>query len=85
MLVSTSKRIRARDNNSCQVCKVQVSPGMVVHIVPTRGGGSEDDSNLLLLCDECNRLKRARDAGHRVKTGVDDTGMPTDPGHHWNT
>ncbi|WP_075359812.1 HNH endonuclease [Caballeronia sordidicola] len=84
MLVSTSKRIRARDNNSCQVCQARVSPGMVVHIVPTRRGGSEDDSNLKLLCDECFRLKRAKDAGHRVKTGVDVNGMPLDPDHHWN-
>jgi 5-methylcytosine-specific restriction enzyme A len=81
MLVSTSKRIRARDNNSCQVCKVRVSPGLVVRIVPTSKGGSEDDSNLQLLCDECNRIKRAKEAGHRVETGTDINGMPLDL--HW--
>ncbi|WP_256983163.1 HNH endonuclease [Caballeronia sordidicola] len=78
-------RIRTRDGYQCQSCKVAVTTGIVDHKIALVNGGSNDDSNLQLMCTECHRIKTATDLGHRVKTGVSDTGMPTNPGHHWNT
>jgi 5-methylcytosine-specific restriction endonuclease McrA len=82
---SAKARIKVRDNYLCKVCGVSAVDGVVARIISAANGGTSDDSNLQLMCSECNRLKRAKDSGNRVKTGVDDNGMPTDPGHHWNT
>jgi hypothetical protein len=78
-------RIRERDGYQCTSCKVAVMAGIVDHKVALVNGGSNDDSNLQLMCAECHRIKTATDLGHRVKTGVTLDGMPTNPGHHWNT
>ena len=78
-------RIRERDGYQCQSCKVAVLAGIVDHKVALVNGGTNADSNLQLMCAECHRIKTATDLGHRVKTGVTANGMPTNPGHHWNT
>jgi len=79
------KRIRERDNYQCRMCKIAVRVGEVDHKLALVNGGSNDDSNLQLLCSICHKDKTATDLGHRVKTGVSADGMPTNPGHHWNT
>lgn len=54
------------------------------HIVPLSQGGTDDDSNIQCLCDECHDTKTRQDFGHRERSEVDATGWPTDPGHPWN-
>jgi 5-methylcytosine-specific restriction endonuclease McrA len=77
-------RIRQRDNYQCQSCKIAVNTGVVDHRVALVNGGSNADSNLQLLCTVCHNEKTALDQGHKVRTGVDATGMPTSKSHHWN-
>jgi 5-methylcytosine-specific restriction protein A len=78
-------RIRERDGYQCQSCKVGLQAGIVDHKIALVNGGTNADDNLQLMCTECHRIKTAIDLGHRVKTGVSADGMPTNPGHHWNT
>jgi 5-methylcytosine-specific restriction endonuclease McrA len=78
-------RIRERDGYRCRMCKRVVTVGEVDHIIPVENGGSNDDSNLQLLCSDCHRDKTASDRGYVKKTGSTADGMPTSAGHHWNT
>ncbi|MEZ5880062.1 MAG: HNH endonuclease signature motif containing protein [Nitratireductor sp.] len=43
------------------------------HIIPLFKGGTDTEGNIQCLCDECHRIKTAKDKGHRVKlqTGLD--------------
>jgi 5-methylcytosine-specific restriction protein A len=59
---STWRRLREivirRDQNTCQMCGQQ---GFHVdHIVPRRLGGTDELSNLQLLCVQCNLSKGGR-------------------------
>jgi len=51
-----SKRIWERDHSTCRWCgrKLEYGEGNVHHIVPISEGGSNDDSNLVLLCTDCH-------------------------------
>lgn len=77
-------RIRERDGYKCRHCSRAVRIGEVDHIVPIEKGGSEDDSNLQLLCKECHRKKTARDRGYVLRDGSDVNGFPLGKDHHWN-
>lgn len=62
------ERIKRRDCGICQQCKDEgrLSAGVVVdHIVPLWAGGSDEDENKRLLCNECHDAKTAREAGER--------------------
>jgi len=83
--VEQRKRIRERDNYCCQMCGRATPVGAVDHKVALVNGGSNDDTNLQLLCDPCHEDKTRADLGQRVKTGTNASGMPTSVGHHWNT
>lgn len=53
----TSKRIKARDHNTCQMCGSNDRPLSVHHLYYERGGGlSVPDSSLITLCEGCHRL-----------------------------
>ena len=61
-----SERVRyeifSRDNFRCQACGRGAHDGVklsVDHVVPVDWGGTNDVSNLLTLCDECNRGKKS--------------------------
>jgi len=63
---AVSERVRyqvfSRDSFRCQACGRGTKDGVkltVDHIVPVDWGGSNDESNLLTLCAECNRGKKA--------------------------
>lgn len=62
-------RINERDGGLCQECKRN---GMIRaakvcdHIVPRWQGGTEDDSNLEMLCQDCSNKKTSRE-GHQAK------------------
>ena len=76
-------RILTRDCGLCQAC---IARGMVTvavemdHIVGIAKGGTDDDSNLQMLCLDCHADKSAADEGKqrraRVRIGAD--GWPVD-------
>jgi len=66
MRKAISERLRyevlSRDGFRCQACGRGASDGIrltVDHIVPVDWGGTNDKKNLLTLCEECNRGKKA--------------------------
>lgn len=70
--VRSRERIRERDCDMCQECKrqgrttgVPKGAGAVDHIRPLWEGGSNDPSNLQLLCDPCHDAKSAEEAKRR--------------------
>ena len=63
---ATSARVRyeilSRDGFMCQACGRGAKDGVkltVDHVVPIDWGGSNDKTNLLTLCEECNSGKKA--------------------------
>lgn len=69
--VKDRERIRERDEGQCQQCKREGSAHIrigaeVDHIVPLWKGGSDDDSNKELLCDEHHLAKSRREAAERA-------------------
>src|SRR5690349_18996173 len=61
-LSAEAKRaIRKRARNLCEYCQSQepLSPSAfsIEHIVPGSEGGSDDEANLALSCQECNNHK----------------------------
>jgi hypothetical protein len=58
-------RILKRDGYRCQVCGAMASDGpdvrlQVDHKLARACGGTNDDTNLWVLCETCNRGKRAQ-------------------------
>lgn len=50
-------KILHRDNSTCQVCGVTAADGaklQIDHILPVSKGGTNEESNLRVLCSECN-------------------------------
>ena len=63
------QRIQTRDACTCAGCGLVRIDHEVDHIVPLEQGGSNDDSNLQLLCsgpDGCHTKKTAREARARA-------------------
>lgn len=55
-------RLFALQKRRCAACRDVTPKGMHLdHIVPLAGGGTNEDTNIQLLCPECNFDKRARD------------------------
>lgn len=46
------------------------------HITALVNGGDDTEENLQALCDECHRVKTAKDLGHRVKPTIGVDGWP---------
>lgn len=55
-------RIRERQNGLCAGCLKKAANLEIDHIVAIANGGSNDPSNLQLLCRPCNRSKGKKDA-----------------------
>lgn len=55
-----SKRIKARDNNTCQMCGRNDIPLSVHHLYyPKNGDITEvDDFSLITLCDRCHNIQK---------------------------
>lgn len=73
--MAVSKRLRfeilRRDNHACRYCG-GVAPAVVLtvdHVVPVALGGSDDPSNLVTACEDCNAGKAATSPGEKI---VDD-------------
>jgi 5-methylcytosine-specific restriction enzyme A len=64
---ATRKRILNRDKWRCTFCGVGLfkkgSRANVDHIVDKRDGGTDEDSNLQVLCNPCHSAKTCRTAG----------------------
>jgi 5-methylcytosine-specific restriction protein A len=68
--VNDRKRIRARDGGMCQECKRHgrfTLGGPVDHIKPLWDGGTDEDSNKELLCQDCHDAKTVREAAQRAR------------------
>lgn len=56
------KRIRASQKNKCAHCRRSLVDGYHIdHITPLKLGGSNDATNIQLLCPPCNLSKGAKD------------------------
>jgi len=59
--MAVSKRVRyevlRRDNNTCRYCHATDTPLTIDHVIPTALGGTDDPSNLVAACKECNAGK----------------------------
>lgn len=54
--IETSKRIKSRDNNTCQMCGCNDKPLSVHHLYYGEGGSIEvEDSSLVTLCEDCHK------------------------------
>jgi 5-methylcytosine-specific restriction endonuclease McrA len=65
----TVKRIRARDDYTCQQCGHHDETSKTLHvdhIWPKAAGGSDEDSNLRVLCSKCNQKKGAKTGPQRT-------------------
>jgi 5-methylcytosine-specific restriction protein A len=82
------QRIRGRIMQDQPLCKMCEDKGLVTigvemdHIEPLFKGGSNDDSNLQMLCVECHRQKTATDLGIRYKPTIGIDGWPVMSGDH---
>ena len=73
------KRILARDKHLCQECKRKgrVKTGNHCdHIKPKAKGGTDDESNLEILCADCHAEKTAIESGARPKQRIALDGWP---------
>lgn len=57
---TVAARIRARDGNTCQLCGA--AGNEVDHITNRLAGGTDDESNLRVLCAGCHRAKTQAEA-----------------------
>lgn len=53
----TRYEVLRRDNYTCRYCHATDAPLTVDHVVPTALGGSDDPSNLVAACRDCNAGK----------------------------
>lgn len=52
------QRVIARDNNICQICGKEGEE--IDHITPFCVGGKNEESNLRVLCEGCNRSEASK-------------------------
>lgn len=79
--MTVSKRLRyevlRRDNHACRYCG-GVAPDVVLtvdHVVPVALGGSDDPSNLVAACKDCNSGKSATPVGADLVADVQQDAM----------
>ena len=65
------KAVKMRDDLTCQICNEEFEEDEleVDHILPYSAGGSNEEYNLMVLCEECNGNKSARLDYYRSKEG----------------
>lgn len=74
--MAVSKRLRyeilRRDNHACRYCGATAPdvPLTIDHVVPTALGGSDDPSNLVAACRDCNSGKTSSSPDQPVVTDV---------------
>lgn len=65
MTSNLRKKIKARDNYTCQICNLSINDEKnllleIDHIIPLSKGGLTTEKNLQTLCWKCNRSKGAK-------------------------
>ena len=73
------ERIFSRDCGLCQECLRQgyIKAGSEVdHIIPVLNGGTDDESNLQILCEDHHRIKTAYDLGNKYRPTIGLDGWP---------
>lgn len=59
--MAISKRLRfeilRRDNHTCRYCSATDEPLTIDHVIPTTLGGTDDPTNLVAACRDCNAGK----------------------------
>lgn len=53
-----SRRVIARDNHTCRYCGTTEGRMQADHVLAFTRGGTNDDSNLVAACSDCNRSKK---------------------------
>ncbi len=63
--VKRRKRILARDNYTCKLCKavLPITDLIVDHIIPLCKNGPDTDTNLQTLCKQCSDVKTLQEMG----------------------
>lgn len=77
--------ILARDEMLCQPCLAKnklTKATEVDHIIPKAQGGTDDESNLQSICEDCHRDKTILDRGQKPRPRIDSKGNP-DNASHW--
>lgn len=74
--MAITKRLRyeilRRDNNACRYCHATDTQLQIDHVVPVALGGTDDPSNLVAACKDCNSGKSASPADAALIAQVDD-------------
>lgn len=74
--MAVSKRTRyevlRRDDYTCRYCRATDTPLTIDHVVPTTLGGSDDPSNLVAACKDCNAGKSSSNPDAALVAQVDD-------------
>lgn len=79
--MSVSKRLRfeifRRDNHACRYCGASAPEATLTidHVVPVTLGGTDDPSNLVAACKDCNSGKSATSPGAELVAGVADDAL----------
>lgn len=63
------QRVMIRDGFSCQLCGRTGGSLQVDHIIPLEQGGSNNDSNLQVLCVDCHKQKTTDELRERYRRG----------------
>ena len=79
--VKTVRRIWVRDRGECRICRSRYAL-QVDHIHPRSFGGSNDESNLRLLCRTCNQRQAIKKIGMRKMAHYLDF-RKTEPNSPW--
>lgn len=57
------KRVASRQEWKCKTCQNMLeSTAQVDHVIPLRNGGTNDESNLQVLCVRCHAIKTQEEA-----------------------
>ncbi len=72
-------RVLKRENQICNVCGKNVQDDEIHfdHIIPHSKGGSSDENNIRLLCDQCNINRSNRYEAEHLVTSVEEHLQPT--------
>lgn len=73
------RRRRLRAEPLCRDCKAKgrtTAATVPDHIIPLAKGGSDSDSNIRCLCDDCHKARTAEQFGHKRKPEIGEDGWP---------
>jgi hypothetical protein len=78
-LVNKKRSLYQKQKGLCAACRIGEASELD-HIVPIAQGGTDEDSNLHLLCTPCHRTKTAIQSGFSVRQLIGPDGFPIERG-----